>query len=150
VSNLVNINVSVPEEHVADVYAYVASLINGTATPAGAAKEGSETPPPKAAKRAPSGFGSATVRKNYLGGKSDYWRPFLEVLADHPDEWVEWSELCKAIGLSNQQTAGMLGAAERRCKLKPPYWKAYEEGTYWFQMPTAVADIVRDLANDEG
>src|SRR5215211_3364155 len=88
-ANLVNINVSVPEEHVAHVYAYVADLLNG-----GNGDGASEVPPPKNAKRAARGFGRDSVRRNYLGGQSNYWRPFLEALADQPDEWVGWHRLC--------------------------------------------------------
>jgi hypothetical protein len=145
-SDLVNVNVSVPQDRVADVYSYVASLFNGSSE--SDSKGGSEVPPPKNVKRAPAGFGRDTVRKNYLGGQSNYWRPFLEYLAEKPDEWVDWEELCNAIKLTPQQASGMLGAAERRCKLKPPYWKAYEDGTYWFQMRDDVAEVVRELASD--
>jgi hypothetical protein len=40
----------------------------------------------------------------------------------------------------------MLGAAERRCKQLPPYEKAFEDGEYWFRMPTKVAEAIRQLA----
>lgn len=144
-SDLVNISVSVPRDNVGDVYAFVADLIKGTTE--GSSKAASEVPPPKDVRRAPAGFGRDTVRRNYLGGQSDYWRPFLEYLAERPDEWVAWEDLCNALGLTPQQASGMLGAAERRCKLKPPYWKAFEDGTYWFQMTSEVAQTVTELAS---
>jgi hypothetical protein len=86
------------------------------------------------------------VRRNYLGGVSDYWRPFLEELAAHPDEWLSWQQLCGAIDLPPRKASGMLGAAERRCKQLPPYEKAIEDGEYWFRMPASVADVIRSLA----
>lgn len=140
-TNLVNINVSVPEEHVGSVYAYVAELITG-----GTSDGSSKALPRKDGVRAKNGFGRDTVRRNYLGGQSDYWRPFLEELSEHPDEWVAWADLCKAIQMTPQQASGMLGAAERRCKLKPPYEKAWEDDVYWFRMPGDVAEQVRELA----
>jgi hypothetical protein len=88
----------------------------------------------------------AAVKKNYLGGISDYWRPFLQELAANPDEWLSWQDLCEAIELEPNRASGMLGAAERRCKLLPPYEKAYEDNTYWFRMPKDVADVVTELA----
>ncbi len=76
----------------------------------------------------------------------DYWRPFLEELADNAGEWVEWTVLCNAVGLTPRQASGMLGAAERRCKQLPPYEKAWEENQYWFRMPNEVAAVVKELA----
>ena len=75
----------------------------------------------------------------YCGGVSDYWRPFLKLLAQESqaaeDGWVKWSQLHDALGLTGIEGAGMLGAAERRCAGKVPYQKAFEEGEYWFRMP---------------
>jgi len=41
----------------------------------------------------------------------------------------------------------MLGAAERRCMLYPPYVKSYEGGEYYFFMPKDVAELVAELAD---
>lgn len=80
-------------------------------------------------------------------GQSDYWRPFLEALAAKPDEWVSWHELCAEIGLDPKKASGMLGAAERRCKGLPPYYKSgYTEGDHWFSMPPEVADMIKEFA----
>jgi hypothetical protein len=68
-------------------------------------------------------------------------------LAAHPDEWVPWSTLYATLGLTHRQCAGMLGAAERRCKLYPPYVKSYEGGEYYFFMPKDVAELVAELAD---
>jgi hypothetical protein len=34
------------------------------------------------------GWGRQAVRDAYLGGVSDAWRPFLDYLAEYPNEWV--------------------------------------------------------------
>jgi hypothetical protein len=96
--------------------------------------------------RARNGFGRNAVQKAYNGGVSEYWRPFLEMLADRGGEWVAWSTLYEGLGLTSRQAAGMLGAAERRCKGHPPYEKAWEEYEHWFRMPTETAEIVKELA----
>lgn len=135
----------VPSNSVGDVYAFAATLYNDKdEPPTESEEEASPKDAPKA--RAAAGFGAATVRKNYLGGFSDYWRPFLEELADNAGEWVEWTVLCSAVGLTPRQASGMLGAAERRCKQLPPYEKAWEENQYWFRMPDEVAAVVKELA----
>lgn len=145
-SNLSTVSVTVPGSTLSDLYAFVASLhTNAEEPPTGTEEEAAGKDGPR--QRASAGFGAGTVRKNYLGGVSDYWRPFLEKLAAHPDEWLSWDHLCEAIGMSNRQAAGMLGAAERRCKRLPPYQKAYEDGEHWFLMPSDVAHVVKELAS---
>jgi hypothetical protein len=138
--NLVNINVSVPEDCVADVYAYVAGLITGGALN-DTYKDTSSN-----GKRAAAGFGRDTVRKHYFGGQSDHWRPFLDALAEHAGDWVGWHDLCSTIGLTPRKASGMLGAAERRCKGKPPYEKAVDGDDRWFRMPIQVAGYVKEAA----
>ncbi|MEV0392154.1 hypothetical protein [Polymorphospora rubra] len=145
-TELVQLNVSVPADRVSDLYAFVASLHG----PVGAAEvpvvEDKDAP---VSQDAAAGFGEETVRKNYLGGVSEYWRPFLERLAQEPDEWVSWTVLCEAIDLPRRQASGMLGAAERRCNGYPPYEKGgYSEGDHWFRMPGNVAEIVKRLATE--
>ncbi|WP_328851260.1 hypothetical protein OG994_25855 [Micromonospora globbae] len=142
--DLVQISVSVPANRVSDLYAFVATLHGPIGSKEVPKVEYKGAP---VAQRALPGFGKATVRKNYLGGVSDYWRPFLERLAEEPDEWVSWTVLCEAIGLTPHQASGMLGAAERRCKGYPPYEKSgYTEGDHWFRMPKEVAEIIKELA----
>jgi hypothetical protein len=89
---------------------------------------------------------SDAVRRNYAGGESEYWRPFLGLLADEPEQWVHWPRLYDALGLKNTEAAGMLGAAERRCKGFPPYVKTKEEGEYFFWMPKDVSELIIELA----
>lgn len=145
-SELVTASVTVPSHTLPDLYTFVAGL-NSTAQepPVNTGEQLGTKDEPKQ-RGAAAGFGAATVKKNYLGGVSDYWRPFLDVLAAHPDEWVSWGDLCEAIDLEPTRASGMLGAAERRCKLLPPYAKAYEDGQYWFRMPESVAAVVTELA----
>jgi hypothetical protein len=143
VTELVQLTVSVPADRVSDLYTFVATL-HGPIGSEEVPKVEKDTP---ASQRAAPGFGKATVRKNYLGGVSDYWRPFLERLAQEPDEWVSWTDLCEAVGLAPRQASGMLGAAERRCNGYPPYEKTgYTEGDYWFRMPKDVAEVITELA----
>lgn len=145
-SDTTEVTLVVPSTSLGELYAFAASLHSGNEEPPTATEE--EASPKNAPRqRAAAGFGTATVRKNYLGGRSDVWRPFLEELAEHAGEWVEWTELCAAVDRSPRQASGMLGAAERRCKQLPPYEKAYEDGQYWFRMPTEVAAVITELAS---
>jgi len=131
-ADLVNLTVSVPADRVADMYAFVASL-HAPTTPEGS---------PKGADAGPD-----SVRRAYFGGASDYWRPFLDYLADRPGEWVAWTDLCQAIGLTPRQASGMLGAAERRCQGHLPYEKGgYREGDHRFRMAGPVATLVKGFA----
>lgn len=143
-SELVTASVTVPSHALPDLYTFVAGLNSATQEQPGTPGEqlGTKDEPKR---RAAAGFGAATVKKSYLGGVSEYWRPFLNELAAHPGEWVSWGDLCEAIDLEPTRASGMLGAAERRCKLLPPYEKAYEDGQYWFHMPQSVADVVTEL-----
>ncbi len=135
----------VPSTSLGEVYAFAATLYSNDEEPP---TETEEEASPKDAPRqlAAAGFGAATVRKHYLGGYSDVWRPFLRELALNAGEWVEWTVLCDAIDRTPRQASGMLGAAERRCKQLPPYEKAYEDGQHWFRMPVEVASVIKDLA----
>ena len=144
VTELVQLSISVPADRVSDLYAFVATLHSPIGSEEVSKVDDKDAP---VSQRAAAGFGKATVRKNYLGGVSDYWRPFLERLAQEPDEWVSWTDLCEAVGLTPRQASGMLGAAERRCNLYPPYEKTgYTEGDHWFRMPKDVAEIIKELA----
>jgi hypothetical protein len=42
----------------------------------------------------------------------------------------------------------MLGAAERRCKQRPPYEKRWEGGVRYFFMPSRVAEVIEELASE--
>ncbi len=138
----------VPSTSLGEVYAFAATLYsNDEEPPTETEEEASPKDAPR--QRAAAGFRAATVRKNYLGGYSDVWRPFLQELANNAGEWVEWTVLCDAIDRTPRQASGMLGAAERRCKQLPPYEKAYEDGQHWFRMPVEVANVIKELAGQE-
>jgi hypothetical protein len=55
-------------------------------------------------------------------------------------------QLYGALGLKNTEAAGMLGAAERRCKGYPPYVKSRDDGEHYFWMPQDVSDLINELA----
>jgi len=105
---------------------------------------------PEALRLAEPGLTTEAVTAAYRGGSSDTWRPFLMLLARQPGTWVSWSYLHATLGLTSRQCAGMIGAAERRCKGNPPYIKSYDDGHYWFQMPASAAEIVIRLAETAG
>lgn len=128
------ITLTVPEHLVSEVYAYVAELTKL------ANREGEQV------SHDPRDLSEEEVRRAYVGGVSDHWRPFLHVLAAAAGEWVAWTTLCASIELSPRQASGMLGAAERRCQQRPPYEKTYEEGEHWFRMPAETAKVVNRLA----
>jgi hypothetical protein len=125
------VTVSVPREKVADLLRYAASLSE--------IEDASD-------RVGDSQFGMKAVKDAYLGGTSEYWRPFLASLAhlslEAEDSWVRWETLHDQIGLTGRQAAGMLGAAERRLKGAPPYEKKIADGTHWFRMPEAVANLI--------
>lgn len=137
----VTVSVTIPAARVAELYEFAAQLheVEGYAD-LEELEDDEEQEAPRV--RAAAGFGTATVRRNYWGGDSEYWRPFLNRLAESPDEWVPWTELCEAIGLTPRKASGMLGAAERRCKLRPPYDKSRMNGDTVFCMPESVAQVV--------
>ncbi len=128
------VTVSVPAHRIADLLAYAAELARSV-------DESDDQ-----AITAPKGFGADAVRQAYLGGESLRWRPFLEILARRPGEWVEWLSLCEQINFKPAQAAGMLGAAERRCHQLPPYERKRDRGRQYLRMPAPVAEIIRELA----
>ena len=136
------VTVSVPEGKEADLLRYAASLATGGASEIA---EASSEPEQENGDRRRWGWGRRSVRDAYLGGVSDVWRPFLEYLADRPDEWVGWPDLCEHIGQTPQQAAGMLGAAERRCGGRPPYEKKWEGSVRYFRMPESVAEVIQEI-----
>lgn len=141
-TELITVSVSVPGDRVGDLYRFAADLVNGLhkELDGDISEEGGGRVP------APWTLGRTAIRGAYLGGVSDHWRPFLEALAAQPDVWVAWTELVKAIGMTAKQASGMIGAAERRCKGQPPYEKTRDAGEHYFRMPTAAADVIKQLA----
>lgn len=131
-----NVTVTVPVTRVSDLLAFAADLARA-----------SEDDLPESA-RAPRPLSPVAVRLAYLGGKSEHWRPFIDVLVDQPDEWVEWLALCERIGLRPPQAAGMLGAAERRCGMRPPYEKRQVGGVIYFRVSSEIAEIIRGARDD--
>lgn len=129
----VSITVSVPEERVGELLSYAAGLALAVAVQ------------PSAPIQAPRDDPNERLAEAYLGGISDYWRPFLDYLADRPDQWVPWSDLCTHIELSAQQASGMLGAAERRCGKPLPYEKKWKRRVRYFYMPASIAEELRRL-----
>jgi len=153
----VTVSVTVPRAQVADLMRYAARLwapgdgqaLKREGAPArnGHARDGEGTGVTQAALAAAApGLAADAVAAAYRGGTSEHWRPFLKLLAHQPDTWVPWASLYGALGLTDRQCAGMLGAAERRCKGFPPYVKSAEGELYYFYMPSAVAAIVNGLA----
>ncbi len=142
------LTVSVPVGKEAEVLAFAASLAkkvtNGTSENA----EDDEDPGQQNGKRR-WGWGRNSVVDAYYGGVSNVWRPFLEHLADRPDEWVPWSDLCAHINRTPREASGMLGAAERRCGGRPPYEKKWERSERKFRMPSHVAAVVNELRDEE-
>lgn len=134
----VTVTVTVPEEHVADMLRYAAELTESESEALTGSGE---------RKRAtPHGFGREAVRKAYLGGSSEFWRPWLEHLASNPDEWLSGPEIAEGVDMDPAAVPGMLGAAERRCRQRPPYEKRWMDGHREFLMPESVAEIIRELA----
>ena len=131
-----NVTVTVPVTRVGDLLAYAADL----------ARSQDEDERERAYAAQP--MSPAAVRMAYLGGKSDHWRPFIDALVSQPDEWVEWLRLCDTIGLRPPQAAGMLGAAERRCGMRPPYEKRQMGGVIYFRVSSEVAAIIRDTGEE--
>lgn len=127
-----NVTVTVPASRVGDLLAYAADLARSGDVDRDEAHGARPLTP-------------AAVRMAYLGGKSEHWRPFIDMLVDQPDEWVEWLELCEKIGLRPPQAAGMLGAAERRCAMKPPYEKRQVGGIIYFRVSSEVAATIREI-----
>jgi hypothetical protein len=142
---MTTVSVTVPEENVADLYRYAADLVSGDADEEWEESEAEET---NSNGKAKPGFGRATVRKSYLGGVSQVWRPMLEHLAEHAGEWVLWPDVCDAVNRTPRQMAGALGAAERRVNNKPPYEKRWNNGVREFRMNETVAEFIREVAEE--
>src|SRR2546423_502651 len=143
--NMSTVSVSVPEDRVADLYNYAATLIRGE-EPGG--DDGDLQLEPT--RHWSPGFQAAAtdpdaIKQAYLGGHSRAWRPFLRHLATRPGEWVPFPDAMKAVDRTVQQGIGMVGAGERRCRGRLPYDKRWEHGRREYRMPDANARVVRDL-----
>jgi hypothetical protein len=135
-SEFVPVTVSVPRSKVPDLLRYAAGLASD---------------PDVEDVSNGSRLSEAAVKAAYQGGVSEYWRPFLELLASESlasrDGWVAWPKLYNQLGLSGHQAAGMLGAAERRLlRQELPYEKTFENGKYKFRMSQRVAELVLETA----
>jgi hypothetical protein len=152
---LVEFTTTVPKSRVGDLAKYAASLYGPPAAAAAvtpvaleARVDNGKGVSDDALKAAGPGLTEEAVRRNYTGGDSEYWRPFLKLLAHEPAQWVHWPKLHNALGLKNTEAAGMLGAAERRCKGFPPYVKSKDEGEHYFWMPSDTAELIIQLATE--
>lgn len=127
-----DVTVTVPVDAIQDLLSYAARLHTGSLkVPDGGAVALDED----------------AVRQAYLGGTDNKpWRDLLEVLAEHAGNEVYWPELCEAIGLGRRSGAGVIGAAERRCKRNPPYTKRYAGEDTWFTMSPEVATVIKKVA----
>ncbi|MBN9101470.1 MAG: hypothetical protein J0I49_25685 [Pseudonocardia sp.] len=131
------VSVSVPTERVGDLLAFAAELAR------------SENSGPQDEIALKSAEQSAVgIREAYLGGESIRWRPFLDILVRQPGEWVEWTELCRLIDFKPAQAAGMLGAAERRCRHNTPYEKKTIRGKQYFRVTAEVAAIISEVSGE--
>lgn len=144
------LTVSVPEGKEADLLRFAASLASARPVPTIEVPEEPEegTPSDRDGRRR-WGWGRSRVRDAYFGGVSNVWRPFLEYLADRPDEWVSWHDLCAHIHRTPREASGMLGAAERRCGGRPPYEKKWEGTVRFFRMPAQLAELIKEAAGEE-
>ncbi len=137
----VTVTVSVPKSDVPKLMQFAASLWTSVASEAAAEDDELSD----AGRRMPWGWGAAAVQRAYLGGVSEHWRPFLEFLAEHAGQWVDWPDVLAAIDMGASQAAGMLGAAERRCKGRPPYEKQWRNGVRQFRMDPRVAHVIEEV-----
>lgn len=142
------LTVSVPTGKEPELLAFAASLAKRATDGTLEEAEDDEVPGQQNGKRR-WGWGRKAVVDAYYGGISNVWRPFLEYLADRPDEWVAWSDLCAHINRTPRKASGMLGAAERRCSGRPPYEKKWEGSERKFRMPSQVAVVVNELRGEE-
>lgn len=85
------------------------------------------------------------IKQAYSGGVSLYWRKMLDYLADNPDEWIKWTYICNHLGLSPRQSAGMIGAAERRCKASVPYTKKTVGDVRYFRLALDAAEVIKQI-----
>ncbi|GAA1296058.1 hypothetical protein [Pseudonocardia xinjiangensis] len=128
------VSVSVPADRVGDLLTFAAELARST----GGGPKGEIAP-------TTSEQDAVGIREAYLGGESIRWRPFLDILVRQPGDWVEWPELCRLIDFKPAQAAGMLGAAERRCRQNTPYEKKQVGGKQYFRVTPEVAAIINEV-----
>jgi hypothetical protein len=137
------VSVPIPEERVAEVYALLSGKLE--TIPTGQAYEEEPLPIEPKLARAPWGMGPGLVKKAFLGGASEYWKPFLTYLHDYPDEWINQDDVIVLLEMEPTSFPGFLGAAERRCKKRPPYVKKRINDRVHFMMPRSVAEVIEGL-----
>src|SRR5947209_2732123 len=113
--DLIDVHAAIPKDRAQDYYAFVAGLH--------ASGKGTQTPPNEGGNGIPSErrFSRAAVRRAYEGGESENFSVFLELLAEHPDEEVPWTDLCAGLEMDGKTASGLIGAAAKRLKGKMPY-----------------------------
>jgi hypothetical protein len=133
---LIGVQATIPEERASEYYTFVAGLHNNGSDPV------------RTANGVPNErrFSRAAVRRAYEGGESAHFCVFLELLAEHPDEEVPWTDLCAALGMDGRKASGVIGAAAKRLKGKMPYDSFKEGGKYYFVMPAQAAQYVKEIA----
>lgn len=139
------VTVSVPEGKEAELLRFAAALASGTSE--GVSGLTTEDATGNGSLRR-WGWGRRAAQDAYLGGVSEVWRPLLEYLADRPDQWVPWPDLCQHINRTPRQASGVLGAAERRCGGRPPYEKKQEGDAHYFRMPAHVAEFINEVREE--
>lgn len=149
---LTNVTVTIPESEVATLLRFAASLVEGDSPDEVIPDEDIEWEDEGASfgnGGTKWGFGKAAVRRAYMGGVSEVWRPMLEYMAEYPDEWVPFADICEAVDRVPAQMSGAVGAAERRLNKRPPYEKKYMGGVLHYRMPGAVAEVIEELAAEQ-
>lgn len=86
------------------------------------------------------------------------WLTMLETLAREtltPEAtnrggWVPWERLCEAMMIDRRAASGVLGNAHKRLKGVMPFEKERVGDSHRFRMPLWIAQIITDLATDQG
>jgi hypothetical protein len=86
------------------------------------------------------------------------WLTMLETLAREtltPETanrggWVPWERLCEAMAIDRRAASGVLGSAHKRLKGVMPFEKEQIGDSHRFRMPLRIAQIITDLATDQG
>lgn len=144
------VEVSIPEDLVVDVYAFIAE--RRQAEP----PEG-ETHPDTEGDGARSGWTPEIMKRCYRESP-DSMKAVLEHLAERPDEWVGTGTLVGVAGYSERsEMAGVFGAFGRRVKNRygmdswpmERHW-SHEDGERKVRLPAELAEIVRKELDDTG
>jgi hypothetical protein len=100
-------------------------------------------------------YSEKAVQAAWNGGAGTAFRAFLKALAHlsliaQDPRGVRWPEICDTISLSRKEASGVLGAANKRLKGRPPFTRLQQGDEYWFQMRPEVANMIIQLAEGEG